>query len=129
MWYYRIAASNAAGTVKGAFLSWTTQVTPMPPGVPLATTGAASGTGDLKATLNGNAVPNGAPADAWFEYGTDPSLSVFTSTAMQAVGSGKAPVAYSADLTGLLLHQHVYFFRAVVRNAHGTSRGAIVAMN
>jgi hypothetical protein len=128
-WYYRIAASNAAGTAKGAFLSWTTQVTPMPPGVPLATTGAASSTADLKATLNGTADSNGSAADAWFEFGTDPSLSVFSSTAMQAVGSGHGPVAYSADVIGLLLHQHKYYFRAVVRNAHATTRGAIVAMN
>jgi hypothetical protein len=126
-WYYRIVASNAAGTTKGAFLSWTTQITP--PNPPVATTNPASATADLKATLNGTAVPNGSAADAWFEYGTDPALAVFTSTTMQAVGSGSAPVAYSADVTGLLLNQQTYYFRAVVRNAHGTTRGAIVAIN
>jgi hypothetical protein len=74
-------------------------------------------------------VPNGSAATAWFEYGTDPTLSVFTSTMMQAVGSGNASVAYSANVTGLLLYQQTYYFRAVVRNAHGTTRGAIVAIN
>jgi hypothetical protein len=126
-WYYRIVASNAAGTARGEFLSWTTQITPA--ASPLATTNPASAQGDLKATLNGTAVPNGSAATAWFEYGTDPTLSVFTSTMMQAVGSGNASVAYSANVTGLLLYQQTYYFRAVVRNAHGTTRGAIVAIN
>ncbi|HUF68590.1 MAG TPA: Ig-like domain-containing protein [Longimicrobiales bacterium] len=129
-WYFRIVASNAAGTSAGAFLSWTVMTTPQPPGTaPLATTLPATDIKDFRATLHGTAVPNGSAADAWFEYGDDPALSVSTATAMQAVGSGNSPVAFSFDLFGPPMYQQTFYYRAVVRTAGGTTRGAIVAMN
>jgi len=122
-YYYRAAAASRWGSVGGAILDFT-----IPPDLhvppPVAITEPATSVGDVKADLNGTANPNGSASRAWFEYGTDATLSVFTSTTKQAVGSGTADVSFSLTVTGLPVQP--LFYRAVVSNAGGTTRGAIV---
>jgi hypothetical protein len=121
-YYYRAAGENTWGFVRGSILSF---VAPPDPNVdpPDATTLSPTLTGD-KVVLNGSGNPNGSAAEAWFEYGTDPTLSVFSTTAVQSIGSGTGTVTFSAPFTGPAAP--VRYYRAVVRNAGGTTRGAIV---
>jgi lysophospholipase L1-like esterase len=68
--------------------------------------------------------PNGFETSAWFEYGTDPSLSTRDVTAPQAVGSGVTDLPFSVSVSGLISYE-TYYFRFVANNAGGTQKGAI----
>ena len=83
-YYFRVAAGNSAGTSNGLILSFT------PPLAPTVTTTTATSITTTSAVLNGTVNPNGRATNAHFEYGTDPSLTTFSSAA-QAVGSGYQP--------------------------------------
>lgn len=72
-----------------------------------------------RATLNGNANPNGA-STVYFEYGTTPS---FGSRTPDRDISGNTSRAFAASLTGLS-GATTYHFRAVLFNAAGTIYGA-----
>jgi hypothetical protein len=88
------------------------------------TTDASSITSS-SATLNGNVNPGGQSTTAWFEWGTDPTLSSSSSTAAQSAGSGSTVFGFSASLTGLPAST-THYFRAVASNAGGTVRGNIL---
>jgi hypothetical protein len=76
------------------------------------------------ATLNGAGYPNGVATNAYFTYGTDPTLSTGTTdTALQAIGNGIAGVPVNQSLTGLALYTR-YYFRLVITNTNGTLVGA-----
>lgn len=121
-YWFRAVGVNQWGLVYGDIASFTMPPDPnvLPPD---AVTGTATAAGDVMVTINGTANPNGSDAEAWFEYGTDPTLSVFTSTAPQGVGSGTSPVAFAETVTAQPLTP--LYYRAVVRNAGGTTRGVI----
>lgn len=121
-YYFRAVAENPWGLVRGGILSF---VAPPDPNVdpPEAATLPATLAGDMS-VLNGSGNPNGSPAEAWFEYGTDPTLSVFSTTAVQSIGSGTGTVTFSSPVTGPAAP--VRYYRAVVRNAGGTTRGVIM---
>jgi hypothetical protein len=93
-------------------------VTPTPPTV---TTGAASGTGQTAATLNGTVNPNGKSATGFFQYGATASYG--TTTGSQALGSGTSAVAVSAALSGLPCGT-LYHFRAAGNNTDGAGLGS-----
>lgn len=117
-YYYRVAASNSAGTAKGAIES--TATLSNPPTVITTTFGP----GIDNAVVNGSVNPNGLATTAWFEYGLEPLLPTFDNTVSQAVGSGKLNVPTTATLTSLD-QTTTYYFRAAASNAKGTSKGEI----
>jgi hypothetical protein len=117
-YYYRVAASNSAGTARGAIESLATLSDP-----PTVIT-TTFGPGIDNAVVNGSVNPNGLATTAWFEYGQDNSLSTFENTAGQLIGSGKLAVPTTATLTSLD-ETTTYYFRAAASNAAGTSKGEI----
>ena len=68
-YYYRIVATNSAGTTNGAQQIFTTSLT-----APLATTNPASAITSSAATLNGTVNPRNISTTVTFEYGLTPAL-------------------------------------------------------
>ncbi len=97
-YYYRVSATNASGTQKGAIASFTTALPNSPPTV---TTNAATSVTISSATLNGTVIPNELATSAAFEWGTDSTLAGSSTTTAQALGAGTTSVAITAPLTGL----------------------------
>jgi len=123
-YFYRVAASNSAGETKGAIVSFaTTSPTPLPPAV---STSAATSISSNSATLNGSVNPNGQATNARFEWGTSPTLSSYTETAPQSLGSGTTSQAIHQALSGLS-PTTTYYYRAVASNSAGEQNGAIVS--
>jgi lysophospholipase L1-like esterase len=117
-YYFRVVATNAEGTSKGTILGFPTPVSPT------VTTNLPTSITTSSAIFNGNVNPNGLSTTAWFEYGADPSLSSWTSTAGQAMGSGASPLSYSRSISGLSPYT-TYYFRAAASNSSGTQKGVI----
>ncbi len=92
----------------------------IPPGPPRAGQSVASDVRYQHSTLSGSAIPNGAAAWAWFEYGL--STNYGTTTPATGIGLGTLPVPITNEITGLLTATN-YHFRLVVSNSVGTSRG------
>jgi hypothetical protein len=122
-YYYRVVAQNAGGITQGSIVSFTTTQLFAPPTVSTHPATLVTGTG---AQLNGNAIPNGLPTFAWFEWGTSPTLATYASTAEQGVGLGIVSVAVNDNLTGLATGQ-TYAFRIAARNTSGTTKGNIAS--
>ena len=120
-YYFRVAAQNSAGTSKGTIESFSAASLP-----PTVSTSAANPVSNDNAVMNGTVNPRGLTTDAWFEWGTDPNLNGYTTTAKQAKGSGAAPTSISQTLTGLTPGT-TYYFRVVAQNTVGTSKGTIVS--
>ena len=119
-YYFRVAAQNSAGTVKGSILSFTTSAIS-----PTVSTLAASLVTASSVTLNGTVNPNGSSTTAYFEWGTSSTLSSYSTTASQSIGSGTNAVSVTANLTGLTPNT-TYYYRVVGQNSAGTTRGSIV---
>jgi len=77
-----------------------------------------------RAVLNGTLNPNGSATDAWFEYGTDPTMSAWTATPRQAKQPVTTPLSYWASIRGFSPHT-TYYYRAVASSRFGTQRGEI----
>jgi len=75
------------------------------------------------AAMSGVVTPNGLPATAWIEWGTDPSLAGASATAASPVGAGVSAVTFS-DTVAVTPGQ-TYYYRAAASNSLGTLRGAI----
>jgi hypothetical protein len=119
-YHFRVVATNAKGTGKGADASFTSLSTPPAPTV---VTGSASSVTQTAATLNATVNPNGETVgDCHLEYGTTTAYGSSASCAA-APGSGTSAVAVSAPITGLT-PSVTYHFRAVATSGAGTSRGA-----
>lgn len=114
-YHYRIVASNAAGTARGADAVFKTQ------GVPEVATGSASLLGPTGATVGGTVDPNGRSTGWWIEYGTTSGYGSRTDT--RSAGSGTSPVSVSVRLEGLRAGVE-YHFRIVAASDLGTVRGA-----
>jgi phosphodiesterase/alkaline phosphatase D-like protein len=123
-YYYRVAATNASGTQKGAIASFTTAVPNSPPTV---TTSAADNVTTTGATLHGTVLPNELATTGWFEWGTDANLASFTPTPSQSLGSGKISVAITENLA--LSAGTTYYFRVAASNSVGTSKGTILTFD
>ncbi len=117
-YYFRVVATNAGGTSKGTILSFSTPLSPT------VTTNIPTSITTTSAIFNGSVNPNGLSTTAWFEYGTDPSLSAWTNTASQAMGSGTSPLSYSRSTSGLSSYT-TYYYRAAASNSGGTQKGVI----
>jgi hypothetical protein len=93
--------------------------------IPDATTEPVSNVQPTSATLGGVVNPDGIPvSDCHFDYGTTVSYgqSVPCAQTLAQIGAGNAPVAVSADLSGLATG--VYHFRLSASNANGTNTGS-----
>ena len=87
---------------------------------PTVTTGAATAVGSVSATLNGTVDPNGQPATAQFQYGTNTSYGAVA--AVSGLLTGTTTQAVSASLTGLAAGM-TYHFRLSATNVLGATTG------
>ena len=131
IYYFRLNAQNAYGTVNGNISVFSTQpVNPPPPPVgnaPTAATNPASGITTSSAVLNGQINPNGSATTYHFEYGKSTLFGLFTltqSTDTKSAGSGTRLASYSQSITGLD-SDSTYYYQVITQNQYGTSRGAI----
>ena len=124
-YWYRVAATNSAGTSKGNIVPFTT-ATP-DAGPPTAQTLGATGISTGGATLNGTLNPNGLATDAYFEWGTLPTLPYINTTINQPLGSGFADLSIGASLTGLISGT-TYYYRVNATNSAGPSTGTILSL-
>lgn len=123
-YYYRVVAANTNNdTTRGAIVSFRAE--PQQTAPPIATTLQPSNEGFDTATMNGSANPQGSSAVVWFEWGTSPTLTSFRRTVLRPIGSG-GTTQVSETLTGITRPPRIYYYRVVVMNGGGTSRGAIV---
>ena len=120
-YYVRVAASSTAGASKGTIENFTTTSPP-----PTTTTTQAGSITITSAALNGSVNPNGLATTAWFEYGTDPSLTTFTKTADQAIGSAKTAGPITQPISGLIAAT-TYYFRVAATSTGGQPKGAILS--
>lgn len=123
-YYYRMVATNSAGTTLGSVMT----VTASGPGEPggsgdpptLAFTGVSAIT-TTGARFAGTVDPNGSATMVWFEWSTDPAFGTSEASSPQSVGSGTTPVGVGFDATGLLPGT-TYYVRMVASNPWGTVR-------
>ena len=121
-YYFRVSATNASGTQKGAIVSFATGT---PNSAPTVTTDNASSVTISGAVLNGSVNPNDLATTAMFEWGTDSTLATHNTTSpVHSVGAGGTSVAVSDLLPGLTPGT-TYYFRVVATNSVGMSTGAI----
>jgi len=116
-YYFRVVASNSAGTTQGTILSFITAG-----GVPSVltkdpTSGSITATG---ATLNADVNASGLATYAWFQYGLTTSFGSILDN--QSRGSGTNTVSFDSPLTGLAEHTK-YYYRIVANNSVGTANG------
>lgn len=130
-YYFRAVAQNSYGTARGSILSFTTSFQQSNQqntynSAPTVYTNPHSGVGSTYVTLQGSANPNNLSTNAWFEYGTTPSLGLATS--FSSVGSGSSFVNFSKNVNNLLPNT-VYYYRAVAENSSGIAYGNILSFN
>ncbi len=118
-YFYRLVATNAAGTAFGAVKSFTTPGSTAPPAVTLGASGLTATT----ATLAGQVDPKGQATAFAFEYGTTTSFGSLSAIDSAGAGGGAAQ-AVSLPIAGLA-PQTTYRYRLVATNASGTTTGAI----
>ena len=90
---------------------------------PVTITRNASAVQETTAVLRGRVNPKNLPTDAWFEWGTSPSLG--SATPEQPV-TGAMRQLVIAPLIGLTPGEE-YFYRVVATNEDGTTRGAVLS--
>jgi len=124
-YYYRMVGQNSYGTTYGNILSFTTSGSVIINGMaPTVTTLQATYIYQNSALLNGLVNPHSALTNAWFEWGTTPSLG--RTTILQPMGAGNNNYNYSYALSGLVSNT-TYYYRAVAQNSYGTTYGNILS--
>ncbi|HEY1317525.1 MAG TPA: hypothetical protein VGF10_09930 [Gaiella sp.] len=113
-YHYRLVATNADGTGRGADMTFTTRAEPA------VVTSPASALGPTAATVGGTVDPNGSSTGWWVEYGTSTRYGSRSDT--QSAGAGASPVGVSVRLSGLQAGV-TYHFRLVASNSVGTAHG------
>lgn len=122
-YYYKVIATNSAGTSSSEAISFTT--TP----APSATTSPASNITSTSAVLNGVANARGNNSTALnFTYSTVPDLSsgVTTVTPTPSQATGLLDTPESATVTGLVTGT-TYYFRLNITNVNGSNSGQILS--
>jgi Ca2+-binding RTX toxin-like protein len=118
-YHYRVVASNASGTARGADGVFTTRAL-----APAVTTGPASEIGPFKANVSGTVDPRGLSTTWYVEYGR--STTYGAKTAPTGAGSGSSPLGVATVLSALQAGA-TYHYRLVATNEAGTTRGADAA--
>ncbi len=109
--------TTAAGICGNSTLDTATTVNQTLP-IDVATLPATS-IANTSATINGTVDPNSNSGQIiYFEWGTSPTLSTFTSENVGTTGSGSVPVASNKSLTGLTSGT-VYYYRIRVGSVYG----------
>jgi len=122
-YYYRAVAQNSYGTNYGNTVSFTTGTGVVDNNPPTAITNLATNIDQDSARLNALAIITGnVNSTGWYEWGTTQSLGFTTAT--QNLGSLPS-VAFKQSMFGLNPNT-TYYYRAVVQNTNGTSRGSIL---
>jgi YVTN family beta-propeller protein len=119
-----VANSDSANSNSGSV----TVINGGAPTTPFPLTSNASQVTTTSATLNGSVSPNGLSTAAWFEWGTDSTLTNRQSTTQQTIGAGTTNQPIVANLSGLSPGL-TYYFRAVGSSSAGTARGAILSFS
>lgn len=134
IYYYRAVAENEEGTDRGNIQSFRTIFSMSlfgndydfsdDPEAPLAQTQNATGIGSYTVQLN-SLIINGdnGSSNAWFEWGTTPSLGYKTVT----VTTGSQPQVRHADILSGLRANTTYYFRAVAENTYWRNNGGTLS--
>lgn len=121
-YYFRCVAQNTNGTSYGNILDLTTGQGVIKT-APIAITNLATNIGQSSARINGLGTNLGNIAsEGWFEYGTNQNLN--NTTTRIALGSISSNTFYQSQFG--LTPNTTYYYRAVVQNTNGISRGAIL---
>jgi Pro-kumamolisin, activation domain/Putative binding domain, N-terminal len=123
IYYFRLIASNTAGTALSPIVSFTTNSAGQ---LPVATALPASAINSSGATLGGAVNPNGRDTHYWFSYGTNSALSASVSTAGVDAGSGTSVTPAAAVITGLASNT-IYYFQLHASNSAGTTNSSILS--
>ena len=116
-YHYRAVATNSAGTVNGADISFTAVSGGTGGEEPVATIAAATSITDTGATLNGSIDRKGESVISYFEYGTTTAYGQRTPDRISFPGTSAYPV--SEAITGLTT-KTTYHYRLVVSSANGS---------
>ena len=124
-YHYRILATNAEATAKGNYKArgLDKSFTTLEP----VLTGVATEIGGTKAKLNGTVNPYGTQIEeCFFEYGVTTAYGQSAPCAQSpaAIGAGEAPVAVSAEITGLAPAGTQHFRLVAVSPDYGRVDGA-----
>lgn len=119
-YFYRLVATNAAGTTNGPVRLFTSG----PPTAPAVTTAAASNVTQGFATLSGTVNAKGQPTAFTFEYGTTTAFGHIAT--VDNAGDFNGSQQFSSRLSGLTAGT-TYLYRIVATNPTGTSRGAVMS--
>lgn len=124
LYYFRARASNSEGSDSGSIRSFTTS--PCAGGPPGADTDPAQNITQTSATLTADVDPNGLLTQAWFAWGTTPSLG--QETPHDSVGSGTANVDFTQTLSGLTCGT-TYYFQNRASSSAGQDSGTILSFD
>lgn len=130
VYYYRLNAQNAYGTVNGnisVFVTESGEPSVSKGEAPDVNTGPATGVGRTAATLGGQIKPNGAATVYRFEYGKSTLFGLFSldqATDTAEAGNGTGSVSASRNLAELK-PDTVYYYRLVAENEFGETNGSI----
>ena len=105
-YYFQAVASNAAGTVKGAILSFKTASGPAQPSLTLNPASNLTGT---SATLTGTVNPNSLNTTYAMIYGTNSAGANGNFVTAGRAGSGTTPVPVGGTVTGLVPGTTYYY--------------------
>ncbi|MCK9408118.1 MAG: FG-GAP-like repeat-containing protein, partial [Bacteroidetes bacterium] len=117
-YFFRVAASNAGGYVRGGESNFTTTSS----AVPTATTNAASNIGVATARANGTVNAGNASTTVRFLYGTISGVYADSVTATQSPVSGTVNTSVTGSLSPLDSNT-TYYFIVAASNGNGYVRG------
>ena len=116
IYHYRLVAGNSDGTTDGSDRTFTTASSS-----PSASTGPATGIGEVSANVAGTVATNGLSTSYHFDYGTTDAYG--TSTPAPTLAPSGSSVAVARRIAGLRPGAK-YHYRLTAQNADGTTHGS-----
>jgi hypothetical protein len=120
-YYYRVVATNSAGTTFGTVASFTTTG---PASAPAAVTLAPVSVDDTSAVVSGTVNPSREATAYTFEYGTSTAFGAIAPVV--ELDSANSPESVTGALSALS-PDTTYFYRVVATNATGTTAGTVLS--